>query len=120
LKKEIVSAEQNPTAPLASRLNRAFGPIAAGIMLDLLDLTTFGPIGLVIGLPVGAAAGWWMASALGVEKKNRKWFALAAAVYCTIPFTEVIPLATLTGAYVRFKQSGREQLPASEDQPRTE
>jgi len=108
-------AEENVATPLAPRLNRAFGPIAAGVMLDLLDLATFGPIGLIIGLPVGATAGWWMASALGVEKKNRKWFALAAAVYCTIPFTEVIPLATLTGAYVRFKQSGREQRPAPEE-----
>lgn len=107
--------EQHPAAPLAPRLNRAFGPVAAGMLLDLIDLATFGPIGLITGLPVGAAAGWWMASALGVEKKNRRWFALAAAIYCTIPFTAVIPLATLTGAYVRFKQSDRERLPAPED-----
>lgn len=115
MKKTIASAEQKTAAPLASRLNRAFGPVAAGILLDLLDLATFGPIGLLVGLPVGAAAGWWMACALGVEPKNRKWIALAAAVYCTIPFTEMIPLATLTGAYVRFKQSGREQFPAPEN-----
>ncbi len=107
--------EHNHQPPLASRLNRAFGPIAAGMLLDLLDLATFGPIGLIIGLPVGAAAGWWMADALGMEKKNRKWIALAAAVYCTIPFTEILPLATLAGAYVRFKQGGREPLPAPEN-----
>lgn len=87
-----------PAEPLAVRLNRAFGPVVAGILLDLLDFTTLGPIGLVIGLPVGAAAGYWMASTLGVEPKKRRWLALAAAVYCTIPFTEVLPLATLAGA----------------------
>jgi hypothetical protein len=101
-----VTPDPQPAAPLARRINRAFGPIAAGILLDVLDLTTFGPIGLILGLPVGAAAGWWMADALGVEKKNRKWFALSAAIYCALPFTEVIPLATLTGAYVRFRQGG--------------
>lgn len=104
-----------PTTPLAARINRAFGPVAAGLVLDLMDLTTFGPIGLLIGLPVGAAVGWWMASALGVDKKSRRWFALAAAIYCTIPFTEIIPLATLAGAYVRFKQNDRKTLPPPEE-----
>jgi hypothetical protein len=114
------SKKLTPAVPIASRLNRAFGPVAAGILLDLLDIATFGPIGLLIGLPVGAAAGWWMAGALGIEKKNRKWFALAAAVYCAIPFTELIPLATLTGACVRFKQSGREPIPEPKQPPETE
>lgn len=105
-----MSRKNNPPS-FGKRLNYALGPIAAGILLDLLDLATFGPVGLIIGLPVGAAAGWWMAGALGVEKENRKWFALGAAIYCAIPFTELIPLATLTGAFVRFKQTGRTSDP---------
>lgn len=76
----MMSRKNNPPS-FGKRLNTALGPIAAGILLDLLDLATFGP--------VGAAAGWWMACALGVEKETRKWFALGAAIYCTIPFTEL-------------------------------
>ncbi len=100
--------EQNARAPLARRLNRAFGPILAGIVIDLVDLATFGPIGLVLGIPLGGAAGYWMGTALGLERKHAWLCALAAGIYCTIPFTEVLPLATLVGAFVRFREGGKE------------
>lgn len=101
----------NPAPPAApqtlQRLNRAFGPIVAGIIIDLVDFATFGPIGLVLGLPVGGLAGYWMGRCLGLERKACLWCALAAGIYCTIPFTELIPLATIVGAYARFRESGR-------------
>ena len=104
------AADPAPPAPpqTLQRLNRAFGPIAAGVIIDLVDFATFGPIGLVLGLPVGGLAGYWMGQCLGLERKACLWCALAAGIYCTIPFTELIPLATIVGAYARFRESGRE------------
>jgi hypothetical protein len=111
------SQEQAPysdVAPLGRRLNRAFGPIAAGMLIDLVDLATFGPIGYVLGLPIGGLAGYWMGRCLRLERKASLLCALAAGVYCTIPYTEAIPLATLVGAYARFRESGREAPPDEE------
>ncbi len=96
-----------PAPDLGRRLNRAFGPIAAGMIIDLLDFTSFGPIGLVLGLPIGALAGYWMGRALGLSRKATLWCALVAGLYCTAPATEFIPIATLAGAYVRFSESGK-------------
>ena len=97
------------TAHTLRRLNRAFGPIAAGVIIDLVDLATFGPIGLVLGLPVGGLAGYWMGTCLGLDRKARLLCALAAGIYCTIPFTELIPLATLVGAYARFRETSQDE-----------
>lgn len=102
-----------PTTPSTShtlrRLNRAFGPIAAGVIIDLVDLATFGPIGLVLGLPIGGLAGYWMGTCLGLDRKACLLCALAAGIYCTIPFTELIPLATLVGAYARFRETRQDE-----------
>jgi len=94
---------------LPRRVNRAFGPIVAGLIIDLVDLATFGPVGLVLGLPVGGLAGYWMGRALGFDKRASLWCALAAGVYCTIPGTELIPLATIIGGCVRFQETGGRQ-----------
>jgi len=110
---EVTGAPQEefPPSPLATwgrRLNRAFGPIAAGVVIDMLDLATYGPLGYVLGLPVGGLAGYWMGRCLRLDRKASAWCALAAGVYCMVPFTEKLPLATLVGASVRFRESGRE------------
>jgi len=107
-------APYSDVTPLGRRLNRAFGPIVAGMLIDFVDLATFGPIGYVLGLPVGGLAGYWMGRCLGLERKASLFCALAAGFYCTIPYTEAIPLATLVGAYARFRESGREALPDEE------
>jgi hypothetical protein len=109
-KAEDLAPSEIPETPnLGKRLNRAFGPIFAGMIIDLVDLATFGPIGLVLGIPIGGLAGFWMGRCLGLSKLASFYCAIAAGVYCTIPFTEVIPLATLVGAYARFRESGREE-----------
>jgi hypothetical protein len=89
------------------RASRAFGPVVAGMILDVVDLATFGPIGLFLGLPLGGLAGYWLGSALGLSRKARLGCALAGGVYCTIPGTEFIPLGTLVGAFARFRESGK-------------
>ena len=93
------------------RLNRAFGPVVAGLILDFVDLATFGPIGLYLGIPIGAFAGYWMGRALGLPRKPSALCALAGAVYCTLPGTEPLPLATLVGACARFFESSPKNTP---------
>ncbi len=99
-----------------ARLNHAFGPVVAGLILDLADLATFGPVGLVAGLPVGGLAGYWMGQALGLRPRARWWCALLGGIYCTIPFTEFLPLGTLVGAYARYRDMHR-GVSADENSP---
>jgi hypothetical protein len=106
-----MSQTQPTTEPLtekADRLNRALSPIVAGMVIDGIDVTTMGPIGLVAGLPLGGLAGYWLGKSLGLEQEKCLLCALAAGVYCTIPLTALLPLATLVGAYARYRQTGRE------------
>ena len=97
--------EATETKSQVKRLNRAFGPVISGVIIDCLDLATFGPIGLYIGLPVGGIAGYWMGRTLGLSRKASLWCALAAGIYYTIPMTGFLPLATIAGAYARYLDS---------------
>jgi hypothetical protein len=110
---ENVDPPPAPEAGSGARFNRSFGPILAGIVIDLVDFATFGPVGLVAGLPIGGLAGYWMAQALDLPRRARWWCALAAGIYCTIPFTEFIPLATLVAAYSQFRNSAPPKPPAA-------
>ena len=101
-----------PRSSQAQRLNRAFGPVVAGLIIDFVDLATFGPIGLYLGLPIGAFAGYWMGRALGLATKPSLLCAGAAGIYCMIPGTEWIPIATLVGAGARYFESDPNSPPA--------
>jgi hypothetical protein len=87
---------------LLYRLHQALGPLAGALILDVVDFTTFGPIGIVLGLVVGVPIGWWISSIYGFSPLSRALFATLAGLYCTVPFTEVLPLATLISASARF------------------
>ena len=93
--------------PLVVRLHRALGPLAGAMLLDLVDLATFGPIGLFGGFLLGGAVGWWISSIYGFGPGGRALFALLATVYVGVPFTGLLPLATVVAAVARF----RPQLP---------
>ncbi len=99
-----------------SRLNHAMGPVVAGMIIDAVDFVTFGPIGLVIGIPVGAIAGYWLGQSMALEKNACLFCAVAAGIYCTIPFTELLPLGTMVGALVRYKDAARTLTPAESPQ----
>ncbi len=73
----------------------------------MTDLATFGPLGLKFGLLIGAVSGWLLAPSLGVSSQRRWLCALAAGVYCMLPFTSFLPLATVLGALVRLKEKSR-------------
>lgn len=94
-----------PPPTQAQRLNRAFGPVVAGLVIDFVDLSTFGPIGTYLGLPIGGFAGYWMGRALGLERKPSLLCALLAGIYCMLPGTEMIPVATVVGALARYRES---------------
>lgn len=100
----VAAPDREPIPAWGRRANRVFGPIAAGVIIDLVDFATFGPVGLVLGLPVGGLAGYWMGKALGLSRRGSMWCAIGAGIYCTIPGTEFIPLATIVGACARFQE----------------
>ena len=86
------------------------------MIIDAVDFVTFGPIGLVIGIPVGAIAGYWLGQSMALEKNACLFCAVAAGIYCTIPFTELLPLGTMVGALVRYKDAARTLTPAESPQ----
>ena len=96
-----------------TRYNYAFGPVGAGLVIDAVDFVTFGPVGLALGFPVGAAAGYWLARSLRLETNPSLLCALIAGIYCTIPGTELLPLGTLVGALVRLEDVP--STPSTED-----
>ena len=98
-------ASVQPKPTQIQRLNRAFGPVVAGLIIDFVDLATFGPIGRYLGFPIGAFAGYWMGRALGLDRKPSLVCALLAGAYCMMPGTEMIPLATVVGALARYRES---------------
>lgn len=82
-----------------------YAPVLAGLILDTFDFATLGPVGLYAGLVVGGAAGWWLAPSFGFPPDRRWLCALLAGVYCALPFTAYLPVATLLGLGARL--SGR-------------
>lgn len=108
--KDLTRIEPESTTPkqyvelrgFLQRLYYALGPLGAGIILDVLDLATLGPIGTAVGALVGGYAGWILGECEGFERNIRIAFAIGAAVYMTIPFTEPIPAATILILTARF------------------
>ena len=97
------------------RLYYALGPLGAGIILDVLDLATFGPIGIIVGALVGGYAGWILGECEGFDRNMRISFAICAAAYMTLPFTEPIPLATILILTARFFAGPPAKSPRNED-----
>jgi hypothetical protein len=76
--------------------------LGAGIILDVLDLATLGPIGIIAGALVGGYAGWVLGEFEGLDRSLQIAFASCAAAYMTVPFTEPIPAATILILTARF------------------
>jgi len=85
-----------------ARLMNALGPALAALVLDFADLITFGPFGIYGGLFIGAAVGWWMSGSYGFGRPGRIAVALSAGIYCMLPATHFLPLASILSATARF------------------
>lgn len=70
-------------------------PLLGSLLIDLADFFSLGPQGLILGLAVGAPCAWWVAKSLGFSQGVRLLLAGCAAIYCAVPFTELVPAATL-------------------------
>ena len=101
-------------------------PLAGGILLDLLDLAALSPFGLTVGWILGAAVAWLIGSAYGFSRGQKMLLSALAAVYCVLPMTEWLPLATILTAAVRLfakpggerkPQNGRKQVPSKVIKP---
>lgn len=141
VKQNGVNRNQDPTPPrqeppstleledrqlgnILQRLKRALGPVLGGLILDFADFATFGPLGLFAGPIVGIFVGWWMGNFYQLTTRARIGLTLVAGIYCALPITNFLPLATMVSALIRFletppeagsatqvRNSGSDQLP---------
>lgn len=98
------SAKGTPGSGEPSRIKRFFGALIAGGVLDAVDLATFGPIGLSVGLVAGAVVGWWLGPSLGLPARRRWLGAVLSGLYCMTPLTAFLPLASLSAALASLTQ----------------
>jgi len=112
-------AAHEPAYSIWQRLESSLGPVLAGLLIDIIDLSTFGPFGIFSGMLLGGSMALWICSIYGIPRKQRWFWALLAGVYCTIPMTEFIPIATLAGAYARYRRPplSTENEECAEDTP---
>jgi hypothetical protein len=90
------SAAAISTAAVDPRLGWA--PIFAAIAIDLADLAMTGPIGLVAGLVVGGVLTMVVALLCGVRPRRAIGLGVLGGIYCALPVTDLVPLATMLTA----------------------
>ena len=72
------------------------------MILDAGDILTFGPLGIYAGGLVGGCVGFWLTGLYRFSMPARLLWSAAAGIYCSIPFTEMLPIATLISGCHRF------------------
>jgi len=97
--------QKSQQSTLYKRLYNAIFPVIGGLILDLTDLATFGPIGLYFGFLLGAAIGWLVGSIYGFSTRTRLFWTILAGIYCMVPGTAFFPLATIISAAARFDKT---------------
>ena len=98
----LIEERPRPAWQILARLKRAFAPLIPFIILDLFDFLTFGVLGLYVGLIVGVPMGYWICARQNLSFGKCLCGAFGAGIYCSLPFTEFIPAATLIGIWARF------------------
>jgi len=73
-------------------LNRAIGPVVAGLLVDLLDAATVSPpLGIVLGWPLG----YYIVRQVGCSRATAVRLGALIGVYCALPGTFLVPMATI-------------------------
>jgi hypothetical protein len=88
---------------MGKHLVHVLSPVIAGLIIDAIDVGTIGGLGMRIGLPIGALAGYFLGGQMGFRGKRRLYVALGAAFYCWLPITSFLPLGTLLGVLARLR-----------------
>ncbi len=86
------------------RMLRSFGPLAGGYLLDVMDLATWGPVGFYLGPVIGGLLGWWLSTVYQLGWLAQLIVMTLTAAYCLMPGTELLPVATIVFALIRFAQ----------------
>lgn len=82
-------------------LGDAVGPILGGLLVDVLDAATVTPVlGLILGWPLG----YYILRQMGLRPGAAGRLGALVAVYCAIPGTLGLPIATLVGVGVKVRQ----------------
>lgn len=66
-----------------------------GALIDVVDFVTWGPAGRRYGLPLGFLLAFCLLTMVRVPLRRRLVWSLLAGLYCAMPGTERLPLATL-------------------------
>jgi hypothetical protein len=72
-----------------------WAPILTALAIDLADLAMIGPTGIVVGFFVGFALTSMLTLSTGVPWRRALVLAVLAGGYCMLPFTDLVPLATM-------------------------
>jgi len=94
-------------------------PYLAAMLLDAVDLATFGPLGLWLGFILGALTGWFLAESLGFKRENRWMGSALGGLYCMLPGTSVLPVATVATAILNFGERRRGEAIQEGEEPIT-
>jgi hypothetical protein len=106
---------QRTTAVLGTRESAGgWAPILTALAIDLADLAMIGPTGLVAGFWVGFALTGMLTLATGVPLRRAAVLSLLAGIYCMLPFTDLVPLATML-TLLRLALLRRSPEPASNE-----
>ncbi len=80
-------------------------PVIIGVLLDLVDFFTAGPVGFTFGFILGGGVTWLLLTLANYPREKRLWISLLAGIYCTSPLTEFLPLGTLLGTFISYRQT---------------
>jgi len=98
-----------------------WAPIVAALTIDLADIATAGPLGLIAGVFVGGVLTLIVAMASGAKLARAALLGLFGAAYCALPLTEALPLATmltlLYGFMLRKQHTAAKPALVPVDQP---
>jgi uncharacterized ion transporter superfamily protein YfcC len=87
--------QRTATALGTREAGAGWAPILTALAIDLADLAMIGPTGIVVGFGVGFALTFMLTFATGVPLRRAAVLSVLAGIYCMLPITDVVPLATM-------------------------